>query len=91
MAESVTPENMHFGGVRVEIKGKPSFLHVLYIGAAVSIVKRGSAQMLKSAPFSAMQGGSGEISLPVGSEVTVDSLAKDIAAALGCKIEEVLV
>mmetsp|Transcript_6150 Transcript_6150/g.9615 ORF Transcript_6150/g.9615 Transcript_6150/m.9615 type:complete len:156 (+) Transcript_6150:41-508(+) len=89
MAESVTDENMHFGGVRVVINSKVQFFHVLYIGKGVSIVKRGKALLLKTAAFNAMPGASGEIHLENGSEVSENLIKDEISKVAKCQPDNV--
>ena len=63
MEAASDPKAIQFGGVRVEIPGKPRFVHILYVGPEVSAVKKGKALLLKSAAFNAMTGASGEIAI----------------------------
>jgi hypothetical protein len=55
------PDIILFGGIRIE-KPIPKFVHVLWIGSTVSALKKGKAQLHKSAAFNAMEGATGEIS-----------------------------
>jgi len=89
MAEAVTKDNIHYGGVRAEVKGKVQFFHAFYVGSGVSIIKVGKAQLLKSAVFGAMEGASGEIVIEKGSDVTADSIAESIASAVRCSVEDI--
>jgi hypothetical protein len=83
-AASANEDCIWFGGFRIE-KPATKFFHVLYVPTKVSPLKRGKAQLQKSAIFNCWVGGSGEFSL---TEVTELALKEGIAKALRCKIED---
>lgn len=80
----VKKDLIHFIGLKVIVSGKPRFFHILFIGESVSAVKKGKAQILKSAPFNAMEGANGgEIAYPIGEEMNIDTLLSLIQKAVG--------
>ena len=74
------PDMVLFGGIRIN-EPSTKFFQVLYIGESVSPLKKGKAQLHKSAIFNAMPGCSGEISIP---DLSAEKLKERIAAILKC-------
>lgn len=84
LRDTVKKDMIHFIGLRVHAGGKPRFFQVLFIGESVSAVKKGKAQLLKAAPFNAMEGANGgEIAYPIGEEISAEVLLPLIQKAVG--------
>jgi len=79
MLAALDESEVAFGGFRADVGGATKFFHLLYVGSGVGIIKKNKAQLQKNAPFNAMPGASGDITLPTG-ERSAEALEAAIAA-----------
>lgn len=76
-ALSAYPDTVWFGCFRV-LKPATKFFHVMFISDKVGALKKGKAQLQKSAIFNAWEGGSGEFNLTEMSEATLREAAAKV-------------
>ena len=83
-AALVRSDCIYFGGLRIN-KPAVKFIHVLYVPAGVSPLKRGKDQLQKAAIFNSWPGASKELSL---TEMDETIFKEAVAKGVGCKVSD---